>query len=345
MNDSVDDGSVPLATEYITEMPAFGLHGTPEQVDKLFTELALAQGEFEAVLKDTRGQDGNRTFMYADLASMVKASRPALAKHRIAITQYPLGSEGELLTIVSGHGARIHSTLRFRRADMTVAGVPGIKLFGSELTYFSRYALRCILGLPGDDDLDSQPQPQPSQRGERMQPDRPKGNGTAKPPPVRQERAAPPEAPPAQPESRTQQTPTEERPTRAAETEAPPPQVVDDVNGPDGEGVPESGPTIDPSIPMTVQTKSTVQETMRKLFSPDGTKEGVTMDVRTKVFKSATGRPLVKDDPLSKSEWAGQRMVDLMYELATEHGIDPDTGVTRDDVGTMLKALGKRAGV
>lgn len=333
MTEQIDNDIEELPSEMrIDNALEIEFFGTHEAQDKLFSELALAQGEFGSALADTTGQDGHRTFRYADMASLVRASRPALTKHRIAITQWPLGGDGTLLTIVAGHGARIQSVFRFRRADATVAGVPGIKLTGSSLTYFSRYVMRSILGLPGDDDLDSQ-----------AQPERPRGNPPAPPKqqPKPQPKPAPKAADPTPPVVMSEQSDNGETTTIDTTGET----IPDDIDGPNGEAVPESDPHPefnDPS-PRKEETQKLIVKTMAALFSESGTGKDVPLPIKSRIVREATGREPSKDHPYTEGEC--QRIVAFLYDTARELGIDPDAPQSKADVKKSTRGFERRLGL
>lgn len=166
----------------------------------LFENLAKAQAEFLPVPEDAKGQVGNnRTFKYADYATIIRCIRPALTKYGLAFLQ-PLHTEGDLAvstSILAGHGALIQSSLRFEHD-----GNP--QEFGRVHTYHRRYQLLAFFGIEGEDADDarrtpappapqfvdkapkSEPKNEPPKAAEK-QPEAPKANGVAespKPPPV-----------------------------------------------------------------------------------------------------------------------------------------------------------------
>lgn len=152
--------------------------GSPEAIDKLAGEMAVAMADFQPILNADEGQAGNRRFRYASLDILRSATMPALLKRRILVLQplsgpYGLGEGGgavyRLDTIVMGYGARIVATLEFERAG-------NLQEFGSQQTYLRRYAYRALFLLDGSDDVDASPTRQepprersdggPPQRGE-----------------------------------------------------------------------------------------------------------------------------------------------------------------------------------
>jgi len=147
--------------------------GTAESLGKLYTALAKAQGEFGQVHKGktvTIVKDGRKlyTFDYAPLDELHKATRKALAANGLAFLQpFSMDSGGGTIRTILAHGeARIVSTLHFRSAT-------DIKQQGGQTTYLRRYAMNCLLGLDGDDDVDnvdSAPDTRPEKRQKRAGP-------------------------------------------------------------------------------------------------------------------------------------------------------------------------------
>jgi ERF superfamily protein len=326
--------------QYIAGRPTFCIEGDRTM---LFGALAQAQGSFGAITKNrtvhVQPRDGRPySFDYATLDVVLEACRPALNANGLALIQ-PFTADGddcEIRTMLChASGAYIELAYRFAKPE-------AIQKLGSVLTYVRRYSVSCLLGVSSEEDDDGNAADgnahQASPRGQRMQPDKPapKVQPKAQPKPVAVEQPNP---------SVSTQVALSDPPasfdtSKVVEATAEP---VNDINGPDGEALPEDD--IDPSLPRTLETEKTVRATMTRLFSLDGSGNDLTMALRSLVFKLATGKGLVKGDPYVKSEHAGRKMIDLMYELAAEHSIDPDVAVSRTNVQTMLKALSKRAGV
>jgi hypothetical protein len=103
---------------------------------------------------------------YADLGSVIEASRPILAKHGLAICQMP--TRGESLVGVS---TRLIHTSGEWLEDMILLPLveeKGLKLgqvAGSIITYLRRYAWSAVLGLYADEDTDgNQPIGKPAEK-------------------------------------------------------------------------------------------------------------------------------------------------------------------------------------
>lgn len=122
---------------------------TSETTAKLDAALAKAQGEIEAASKDKI----NPAFRskYADLSSVWAAIRPALSKHGIALTQWPVHSEDGRLHIVTrlahdGEWIRAHFSIPVQKQDAHG--------YGSATTYAKRFSLAACVGVVADDDDD-----------------------------------------------------------------------------------------------------------------------------------------------------------------------------------------------
>jgi len=122
---------------------------TSNDTAKLDEALAKAQGEIEAASKDRN----NPAFKskYADITSIWEAARPALAKHGISVTQWPIHADDTRLHIVTriafkGEWIRAHFSIPVTKQDA--------QGYGSATTYAKRYALSAALGVVADDDDD-----------------------------------------------------------------------------------------------------------------------------------------------------------------------------------------------
>lgn len=123
-----------------------------EQLNELFAALAKAQGEFNiAGLHSENPYFKNK---YADLTSVIKATRPALAKHGLAVIQQiqtDKSGASTLYTILT------HSSGQYISTQMRITPAKNdIQTLGSYLSYCARYSyarLLCVaLGDDEDDD-------------------------------------------------------------------------------------------------------------------------------------------------------------------------------------------------
>lgn len=122
---------------------------TSETTAKLDAALAKAQGEIEAASKDKV----NPAFRskYADLTAVWAAIRPALSKHGISVTQWPIHSDDTRLHIVTrlahdGEWIRAHFSIPVVKQDPHG--------YGSATTYAKRFSLAACVGVVADDDDD-----------------------------------------------------------------------------------------------------------------------------------------------------------------------------------------------
>lgn len=122
---------------------------TSADTAKLDEALAKAQGEITAA--DKNGKNPAFKSRYADLSAIWEAARPALSKHGISVTQWPIHADDNRLHIVTriafkGEWIRAHFSLPVTKQDP--------QGFGSATTYAKRYALAAALGVVADEDDD-----------------------------------------------------------------------------------------------------------------------------------------------------------------------------------------------
>lgn len=253
------------AEDSLPSVASLKIEGSPKAVSELIRAIGKARAEMEPVLADTQGQFQNRTFKYADLASIYRSALGALNKFAITVfhpnCQVTLDVQ-RAVTMLAGYEATI-SVYHDFRGDLHYDRIKG---FGAMLTFINRYQTRGLLAVAGDDDLDNnahagtqafsskpqapqgrakspsaaKPQPAPAQNTTQGQPGA--SNGQAEPVP-----AEPPKAEPA-PEPGTH------APMSAAEAEKVV-ATIPDHNTETGE-VPAKGP-------ITAGTGQLLIETMR----------------------------------------------------------------------------------
>lgn len=141
--------------------------GTPEQVAALFAALAKAQGDFEAVHKDSKSHHGT----YADLRAVQRATIPALTSNGLAILQTPGLLDGDCVILGSMLTHASGGFVEFATA-MPVVG-SGPQKVGSAITYARRYAWQAICGVAGEDDDGNLAQGQTQQPKRRQAPEPP----------------------------------------------------------------------------------------------------------------------------------------------------------------------------
>lgn len=119
------------------------------ELNELFSALSKAQSEFLCAGKDKSNPFYKST--YADLASIVNASRPALSKNGLAVTQCIETEDGKsYLVTILGHssGQAISSKMLLIPVDQKPQSM------GSCITYFRRYAYAALVGVVVDEEDD-----------------------------------------------------------------------------------------------------------------------------------------------------------------------------------------------
>lgn len=132
---------------------------TSDQINELATALAKAQGEFPDIPKDKTakvkgesksGKAYEYTYKYTDLATIIKCTRPALAKNGLSVIQ--LLTENSIFTRLA------HSSGQFIEGSFPLAMSRDMQDVGSDSTYIRRYCLSAILGIATEDDDDANPE-------------------------------------------------------------------------------------------------------------------------------------------------------------------------------------------
>jgi hypothetical protein len=121
-----------------------------KELDKLFEALAKAQLEMEVA----KANSLNPFFKskYADLASVVKASRPFLAKNGISIIQRTVTKDNDEVFL---HTRLCHSSGQWIESNMKIKPLKSdIQTLGSYLTYLRRYMYSAVAGVVSSEDDD-----------------------------------------------------------------------------------------------------------------------------------------------------------------------------------------------
>ena len=124
-----------------------------ESITHLAAAVAKAQAEMPVAVFDA-----TNPFLkskYASLGSVIQASRPILAKHKLSLVQFPISDAASIgvesiLTHESGEfvAERILIPLTEEK------GKTKVQCAGSTLTYLRRYSWAAILGMYSDEDGD-----------------------------------------------------------------------------------------------------------------------------------------------------------------------------------------------
>lgn len=127
-----------------------------EHIGELIAALAKAQAEFQPLLKDSANPYYNSK--YADLATVIAATRPALTKHGIAVT-HSCGSDIDRQVAVVTTTLHCGEQWLSSTAEAPAIGKAkdgGIRFdaqtIGAAWTYLRRYTLQGLLGIASEDD-------------------------------------------------------------------------------------------------------------------------------------------------------------------------------------------------
>lgn len=119
------------------------------ELDQIYTAFSKAQGEFTAVMKNTKGYN----YKYADLSDIMDMVRPVLTKHGLNISQC---MHGNTLHTRLGHnsGQWFESQWDIPQENIAPSKMSLMQELGSRRTYARRYEVLSILGLQpqGEDD-------------------------------------------------------------------------------------------------------------------------------------------------------------------------------------------------
>lgn len=147
--------------------------------DTIAPALVAALADLTVVEKGRTADTGKYSYDYADLADVVKLTRPVLARHGI-VALTPVHSAGAELACTVTLLHRSGDRLDF--GPFTFPHGRDAQATGSWVTYIRRYALTAALGMAAGDDDDgakAQPRQQPPKRQERPQ-EPPPGEPVAK---------------------------------------------------------------------------------------------------------------------------------------------------------------------
>lgn len=126
-----------------------------EQINELVAALALAQAEFQAIGKDKRAEvrsdKGSFSYAYADLASAIEATRPALTKHGLAVMQ-PTRQEGPTVIVTT---LLAHKSGQWVSEEMSWPAGNDTRARGSAVTYARRHGYLSSIGAAAQDDDDA----------------------------------------------------------------------------------------------------------------------------------------------------------------------------------------------
>lgn len=119
---------------------------------KLATALSKAQAEFSPIVKELEVSFGTTKYKYADLAAVIDATKDALGKNGLAVTQCAefMGERFVMHTrLIHADGGEVSSYW-----PLPAGGKP--QEMGSALTYARRYSLSAVLNVASEADDDGQ---------------------------------------------------------------------------------------------------------------------------------------------------------------------------------------------
>lgn len=121
-----------------------------EDLKELYTALAKAQEEMENAKLDSKNPFFKSA--YADLPSVIKASRPFLSKNGLAVMQRVMTNGNNTIYLSTrlchSSGQWIESSMPIDPPKKTIQDI------GSYLTYVRRYTYSALIGVVGADDDD-----------------------------------------------------------------------------------------------------------------------------------------------------------------------------------------------
>ncbi len=139
------------------------MHSSSESIGTIAAALAKAQAELTNPEKSLVGtirspfpREGERTFRYAPLSSGLDIVRKSLGRHEIATIQATaIDKDAGLLRLTT---VLAHSSGEWISSEWPVCQITDIasaQRMGAALTYARRYALFTLVGIAGEDDLDT----------------------------------------------------------------------------------------------------------------------------------------------------------------------------------------------
>jgi len=114
---------------------------------------ALAKAQSEMLIAEETGYNPHFKSSFSTLKDLIKASRPALTKYGLSVTQYPDSQDGYnyLVTKIKHASGQEDGG----RALILLKDPTDVQKYGSAISYIKRYAYASICGLAtseGDDD-------------------------------------------------------------------------------------------------------------------------------------------------------------------------------------------------
>ncbi len=130
-----------------------------DTISALYRALAKAQGEFPDIPKNRtaniRPREGNAwSFKYSDLADLIKATRPGLAKNGLGFYQFPINDWKVVETVIFHEsGATINELYPVKHRESGSKMHPG-QDFAISWALARRYALSAMLGVAAEETIE-----------------------------------------------------------------------------------------------------------------------------------------------------------------------------------------------
>lgn len=123
------------------------MHDRRQRLTRLFAAVLM---ELPEVARDQTASTGSYSYSYADINSILRMLKPALAEHGLAIAQ-PIVPDGERQQVTTQIiNSQDGETITFPGPSFPIKQDPQAQ--GSAITYFRRYALVSLFALGAHDD-------------------------------------------------------------------------------------------------------------------------------------------------------------------------------------------------
>lgn len=118
------------------------------ELNELLKALSMAQAEINVAIKSSSNPFFKSS--YANLQSIIEASRPALCKHGLSVLQHMVTDNGtDYLVTMLGHSSGQWISSRMKIAPQKT----DVQSLGSYITYLRRYMYAALVGVyDGEDD-------------------------------------------------------------------------------------------------------------------------------------------------------------------------------------------------
>src|SRR5712671_8224683 len=154
--------SVPKTAQSVLISWRQPMHRSSQSISSIASALAKAQIELSnpeksltATIRSPFPREADRTFRYASLASGLDIVRKKLGQHEIATIQTTsIDQNGQIhLTTLLAHASGEWISSDWPVCPISETAAP--QKMGAALTYARRYALFALVGIAGEDDLDT----------------------------------------------------------------------------------------------------------------------------------------------------------------------------------------------